>query len=50
MRIRKKGEVTVVRLDTDSQEDIRKFQEQWNKLKVDVAFVPKVVKFEGDKK
>ena len=38
-------EICIVRLDTDNSEDIRKFKELWGKLKVDVVFVPKSVKF-----
>lgn len=41
----KKDEICIVRLDTDDAKDIIKFKNLWNKLKVDVVFVPKRVKF-----
>ncbi len=40
-----KNKICIVRLDTDNAEEIREFQRLWNKLKVDVVFVPKTAKF-----
>ena len=51
MRVPLENEICVVRLDTDSYEDIEKFKDLWNKLKVDVVFIPKSTKiiFKGMK-
>ena len=40
-----KQKICIVRLDTDNQEDIENFRKLWDKLKVDVVFVPKSAKF-----
>ena len=40
-----KEKIIVIRLDTDDPTEIRKFKELWFKLKADVVFVPKSIKF-----
>ena len=46
-----KNEIVVVRLDSDNFEDINTFKNLWEKMKVDVVFIPKSTKiiFKGMK-
>ena len=40
----RKNKIVVISLDTDNAEDIDKFKEFWNKLKVDIVIIPKSAK------
>lgn len=46
---KKMRKITVIRLNSDSVEDINHFKELWNKLdpEIETVIVPKDVKFEG---